>query len=341
MNEGMTQQLAPDDPRITWQGIASLERGPGWVAPWRVPHQQRALFYPERLQERLAMPAGARIAFHSDTTLVAGEIIRADPESSPIDLCCDGMFLGSQPLASRDRFRFDGLPAGEKLLELWLPQFGPFRLHSLHLSPGASVLPHQETRPRWVTYGSSITQCRGAASPTQTWPAIVARCLGFDLHCLGVGGECHLDQVMARTIRDRRADVVSLQLGINVQGGSTLNLRTFRPAIIGFVQTIRDGHPDIPIICRSPVFSPPREETPNAVGMTLQIARQEVRAAVETLREHGDANLDYINGLDVLGYEDAHLLPDQLHPNAEGYRLMGQRYTPLLAQILGLERTAG
>lgn len=331
----MTMELSPDDPRITWQGIASLERGEDWIAPWRIPYQERALYYPDRLQERLAMPAGARIAFYSDTTLVAGQVSQPDPESSPIDLCCDGRLIGSQPLAGRESFAFDDLPAGEKLVELWLPQFGVFRLRSLQLSSGASVLPYQESRPRWVTYGSSITQCRGAASPIHTWPAIVARNLGLDLYCLGVGGECHLDQMIARTIRDQRADILSLQLGINVQGGATLSPRTFRPAIIGFVSTVRDGHPEIPIVCRSAIVSPPRERTPNAVGFTLQMTREQVRAAVETLRAHGDANIHYIDGLDVFGPEFAHLLPDELHPNAEGYRLIGKRYTPLLARIIG------
>lgn len=330
----MTLQLFPDDPRITWQGIVSLQHGDGWVAPWRISYHERALYYPERLQERLAMPAGARIAFCSDTTQVAGQLACPDPDSSPIDLCCDGTLVGSQPLAGRERFCFNDLPPGEKLVELWLPQFGVFRLRSLQFSSGASVLPYRESRPHWVTYGSSITQCRGAASPTQTWPAIVARNLGLDLYCLGVGGECHLDQMIARTVRDQCADVLSLQLGINVQGGATLSPRTFRPAIIGFIAAVRDRHPDIPIICRSAIVSPPRERTPNAVGLTLQMTREEVRAAVGTLCAHGDAHIHYIDGLDVLGPEDAHLLPDELHPNAEGYRLMGERYTPLLARIL-------
>ena len=56
---------------------------------------------------------------------------------------------------------------------------------------------------------------------------------------------------------------------------------------------------------------------------------------METLRAHGDANIHYIDGLDVFGPEFAHLLPDELHPNAEGYRLIGKRYTPLLARIIG------
>lgn len=323
------------DPRFAWQGILSLERGPDWVAPWRVSYAERMLYYPQRLRERLAMPAGGRIAFLSDTTRVAGEIVDPDPESSPVDLCCDGQLVGSQSLAGRNGFSFDGLPPGTKLIELWLPQFGVFRLRGLALSDGAAVLPYQDPRPRWTVYGSSITQCRAAASPTQTWPAIVARNLDWNLFCLGVGGECHFDQMIARTIRDQPADVITLSLGINVQGGASLSERTFRPAVIGLVKTIRDGHPDVPIVLYSAIVSPPREETPNAVGMTLQMTRQEVRAAAEALRAHGDRNLYYIDGLEVFGLQYAHLLPDELHPNAEGYRLIGERFTRIVSQALG------
>jgi len=330
----MVQLLRPDDPRLTWQGTVSLQRTDEWVAPWRLPFEERALFYPERLQERLSMPAGARIAFVSDTTCVSGSLADPHPESTPIDLCTDDTFVGSVPLAGEDGFSFDGLPSGNKLIELWLPMFGTFRLRSLQIDDGATIMPYLDSRPRWIAYGSSITQCRGAASPTQTWPAIVARNMDLDLTCLGVGGECHFDQVMARIIRDQPADIVSLQLGINVQGGSSFNQRSFRPAVIGLIKTIRDGHPNIPIVVRSAIFSPPREEIPNSAGLTLQQTRHEVKAAVKILRAHDDRNLYYVNGLKVLGPEDAHLLPDDLHPNAEGYKLMGERYTKILANIL-------
>jgi lysophospholipase L1-like esterase len=330
----MTQTLHPDDPRLTWQGVVSLQRTDDWTAPWRLRYEERLLFHPERLRERLSMPAGARIAFHSATTIVAGQLADPHAECSPIDLCCDGEFVASVPLAGRDSFRLEGLPAENKLIELWLPQFGAFRLRSLELSDGASVSPFQDDRPRWITYGSSITQCRGAESPTQTWPAIVARSLGLNLLCLGVGGECHLDQMVARTIRDRPADLISLALGVNVQGGSSLSPRTFRPAIIGLVKTIRDGHPEIPIVVRSAIASPPRETTPNAVGMSLQTTRREVKAAVDTLKAHGDPGIYYVDGRDVLGPEHAHLLPDGLHPNEEGYKLMGRSTTPIIARFL-------
>jgi hypothetical protein len=280
------------------------------------------------------MPAGVRIAFQSDTTMVAGEVLNADPESSLIDLCCDDQFVGTAELAGRDGFCFDNLPGDSKRIELWLPQFGVFRLRRLELSAGATVTPIEDARPRWITYGSSITQCRAAESPIQTWPAIVARTLGFNLTCLGFGGECHIDNMIARMIRDLPADVISLCLGINVFGSASLSPRTFRPAIIGFVQTLREGHPNIPLIVMSPIYSPQREVTPNVVGFDLPFMRQEIETAVHTLQQYGDSNIHYIDGLTNLGADHAHLLPDDLHPNAEGYKLMGKNISMAFAQIL-------
>ena len=185
--------------------------------------------------------------------------------------------------------------------------------------------------PRWITYGSSITQCRTAASATQTWPAIVARESGLNLTCLGYGGQCHLDAMVARMIRDLPADYISLCLGINIQGASSLGPRAFRPAIIGAVQIIREKHPDIPLVLMSPICSPPREETPNAVGFHLKGMREEVRTAAEALQAHGDKHVYYVNGLSVFGTDYVHLLPDALHPDAEGYRVMGKNFITQVA----------
>lgn len=339
-----TIQLAPNDPRLTWQGIVSLQQTDHSATPWRLPYPTRALFFPDRLQERAQMPAGMRLSFYSDATSIAGTLEDPDPESARLDLCCDGQFVGSVEIAGHTRFTFAPLPpspAGKpRWIELWLPQFGILRLCSIELGASVdggspSVAPVQDTRPRWITYGSSITQCRGAESPTQTWPAIVARTRGYNLTCMGFGGECHLDIMVARTIRDLPAELISLCLGINVYGGASLSPRSFRPTVIGFVQTIREGHPDIPVIVMSPIYSPPREETANAVGFNLPWMRQEIAAAVHILQEHGDGNLHYVDGLQILGPDHAHLLPDSLHPNAEGYKLMGRNITGIFEAILG------
>ena len=318
--------ISPDDPRITWQGAISLHRTAAWTQPWRLPYDDLALFPPDALRERAAMPAGVRISFHSDTSSLAGHIERADAEASPIDLLCDGQLHASEELTGRDSFEFRDLPAGEKLLELWLPQYSELRLRSLELSDSASLAPYDDRRPRWTTYGSSITHCRTAASPSRTWPAIVAREHGLNLTCLGYGGQCHLDPMIARLMRDLPADFISIKVGINVYGAASLGLRAFRPAVIGFVEILRERHADIPIAVISPIFSPPREDTPNAVEFTLRAMREEVAEAVSAIRDRGGSNVHYVDGLRLFGPEHVHMLPDDLHPDAEGYVTLGHNF---------------
>lgn len=323
-------QLKPDAPQLTWQGTISLQQTEDWMMPWRTPHPAHILF-PQPLLERSAMPAGVRISFRSNTTQVSGNIVSQN-ESGMLDLCCNGELIDSIDLKRKDSFAFENLSNEKKLIELWLPQFGRFQLRSLEIDDGATLEPFIDTRPRWITYGSSITQCRTAASPTQTWPAIVARAHGLNLTCLGYGGQCHLDAMVARMIRDTPADYISMCLGINIQGASSLGQRTFRPAIIGAVQIVREKHPDIPIVLMSPICCPPREENPNTVGFHLKGMREEVQAAAEALQAHGDKQVHYVDGLRVFGADYVHLLPDDLHPDAEGYRVMGKNFTTVVAK---------
>ena len=322
------------DERLRCEGAVSVENTDAWSQAWRVPHEERGLF-PQPLVERAEMPAGVRLTFRSDTTVIAGSFEPAG-ELAPIDLYVDGEWLGTAPLEGTDQFRFEGLHAHaarqERLIELWLPQFGRFRLRSLELSDGASVVPYKEARRRWVTYGSSITQCRAAASPSQTWPGVVARGLDVHLTCLGYGGQCHLDSMIARMMRDLPAEYLSMCVGINIYGANSLNERSFRPGIVGFVKTVREKHPETPFVVMSPIYSPPREEVENKVGFTLRAMREEVRAAVESLRAHGDTNVHYADGLEVFGANLGHLLPDALHPNAEGYKVMGRNFLQTVAQ---------
>ncbi len=329
----MPQTIRPDDARLTWQGAISFRDTGEWRMPWRIPYEDRSLFPPDALRERAAMPAGVRLSFRSDTETVAGAVVPA-VESSPIDLYCDGKFHGSAALEGRDGFRFDGLPAGEKLVELWLPQHGEFRLRHLEVSDGAGLELYDDRRPRWVAYGSSITHCRTAASPSLTWPAVAARACDLNLTCLGYGGGCHLEPMVARMMRDLPADYLSMKVGINVYNAASIGRRTFMPAIIGFVHTLREKHPDTPLAVISPIYSAWRENTENPVGFTLSAMRAEVAEAVALLQGHGDRNLHYVDGLELFGPEMAHLLPDDLHPDAEGYQAMGRNFVEKVASTV-------
>ncbi|WP_129665694.1 SGNH/GDSL hydrolase family protein [Phytoactinopolyspora endophytica] len=328
--------IRPNDPALRWAGAITVEHTPHWSRAWRVPHERLDLFPGDGLRNRAAAAAGVRICFATDSTTIAGRIVPGDApnELSPIDLVVDGSATATTAVIHDDRFAFTGLPATRKNVELWLPQFGEFRLQHLSLDAGATVqAARPAVAPKLITYGSSITHCRAAASPTRTWPAILARTLGVDLTCLGYGGQAHLDPMIARMIRDLPADIITTCFGINVYGGGTFNTRSFLPAVLGFLTTIRDGHPDIPILVISPIYSPGREDQPGASGMTLKEIRDHVKDAVHLLHHCGDPDIHLLNGLDVLGPEHRDRLFDNLHPDAHGYELMADKITPVVRQL--------
>lgn len=327
--------LRPDHSALTWSGTISVEHTPDWSRAWRLPFERIDLFPGDELRSRATMPAGVRIEFSTDSSVIFG---RAEPDpgfDQVVDLVIGGDVVASYPVGDDGHFAFEGLLSGEKVVELWLPQAGEFRLVDVGLDDGATVNPVTPSpRRKLITYGSSITQCRHAASPTRTWPALVARELGLDLTCLGFGAQCHLDPMIARMIKDRPVDVVVTCLGINIYGRGTFTDRSFVPAILGFWATVRDGHPGVPILAMSPIISPEREHIPGPGGMTLSRMREYLAEAARIMQAYGDDNLHYLNGLDVLGPAHTDRLGDGLHPDAEGYELMAKAIAPVVGGLI-------
>jgi hypothetical protein len=123
--------------------------------------------------------------------------------------------------------------------------------------------------------------------------------------------------------------------------------RAFVPAVHGLLDTIRDGHPDTPIVVISPIICPGAEDRPgptlpNAEGtfdsldrpdelmagaLSLTRIRELLTLVVAQRREVGDANIHSLHGHELFGVADVDDLPDGLHPNSAGYRRMGQRFT--------------
>jgi len=327
-----------DDSRLTWEGAVSLERSPDYVKPWRIPFEQRRLFgmtsIDDMMLSRAGMPAGVRISFRSDTTSIEGEIGAIVPNrfnvpetfAAKIDVACDGELHSTFYLGADTSFRIDGLPRQDKLIEVWLPEYRDFRLQALRFSPGATLERHRDARRRWLVYGSSYTQSRGAASPWFAWPAVAARV--HDLHHMNFayGGQCHLDAMVARMLRNYPADILSMEVGVNIHAGATLDARAMRAALIGFVSIVRERHPRTPFAIMSALYAWERETQRNAVNLTLADTRPIVEEAVEALRASGDHAVHYFNGLDFIGEREKELIEDHVHPNAEGYQVLGARF---------------
>jgi hypothetical protein len=318
-----------------FHGAVSLQLSEEGAKPWRIPYTKEALFVPNHIGGKAEDTAGVRFSLVSDTTTVL-VTVKSGKNAMQMDCCIDGRLHQTLLIeAGETEFRIDGLPKENKRIELYLSQKLPVTIVSVWIDDDAAAEPFVDKRPRWITYGSSITQCSAAASPSQTWPALSAAGLNLNLTCLGFGGNCHLEPMVARMIRDQPADYLSMCVGINIMGGGSLSARTFQSAVIGFIEIVREKHPDTPYAVMSPIFSLNRETAENRVDMTLVKMREQIAEAVAKLQGYGDGNLFYIDGLDLMGGEFDSYMPDHLHPNAEGYRIMAERFMKLQPFVRG------
>jgi hypothetical protein len=250
---------------------------------------------------------------------------------------------------------FAGLGEGTKDIEIWLPHDEVTELVSLRTDAPLAPAPASGRRV-WLHHGSSISQGSNAATPTGTWPAIAAARAGVELHNLGFGGSALLDPFIGRVLRDTPADLISVKLGINLVNTDLMRRRALGPAVHGLLDTVREGHPDTPLLVVSPILCPIHEHTPGpsaidpsafaegraafvatgdpadtATGsLTLSTVRAELARIVEQ-RSADDPHLRHLDGRLLYGEaETTELpLPDRLHPDPATHRLIGERFAAL------------
>jgi hypothetical protein len=360
------------------RGALELEQTGRGVLPHRLPAWARRYADPQLAMVEV-QPSGVRLALRTRATYLRLETIPtkqayvgAPPRPDGVyDLVVDGALTAQATADGGDTLtvdlatgaveaasgsapavvEFDGLPEHDKTVEIWLPWNE--RTELVGLWADAPTAPAPRPARRWLHHGSSISHGSNAASPTGTWPAVAAAYGDVDLLNLGFGGSALLDPFVARVIRDTPADLISLKIGINLVNTDLMRLRAFAPAVHGFLDTIRDGHPDTPLLLVSPIACPIHETTPGpsdfdqtgladgvlrlrATGdpaevargkLTLQVIRDELARIVQ-VRAADDPHLAHLDGLDLYAESDtvAHPLPDNLHPDAATQRLIGERF---------------
>lgn len=370
------KDLNPELVRV--HGALDFDDRPDGLGVRRLPDWTRSQV-PQGLDVMARMPSGVRVQLRTDANEIALEALTTTlrfengrPSAVPFqlqigdDLTTQYMTKGnsikpdpSSPAGFElvrgmpDTVSFTELPDGEKSCEVWLPHNAFVSLRSLSINEGASLSPlTSDSRKNWVHYGSSISHCMEARVPAETWPAVAARRANLNLMSFGVGGQCHLDQFVARTIREQDADLISMKVGINVINMDSMKERVFTPAVHGFLDTIREKKPTTSILLISPIYCPSAETNPgptipnsegkfetnedslNMGSLTLTRVREILDEVVSIRREYGDENIQYFNGLELFNEDDRTDLPDDLHPNPEGYIRMGNRFYEKYLSIL-------
>ncbi|MFJ7293221.1 GDSL-type esterase/lipase family protein [Streptomyces collinus] len=364
------------------RGALDVEHTEHGLLPHRLPARARAQNTNAQLAMAEAQPSGVRLVFRTAATAVELDTLRTKRDYTGFpprpdglyDLLVDGVPAGqasgtggnvltvdlatwagevaSGPVGT---VRFTGLPARDKDVEIWLPHNETTELVALRTDAPVAPVPDRDRRV-WLHHGSSISHGSDAASPTAIWPAIAALRGGVELVNLGFGGSAMLDPFTARAMRDTPADLISVKMGINLVNQDAMRLRVFGPAVHGFLDTIRDGHPDTPLLLVSPIHCAIHEDTPGPTApdieeigkgrlvfapmgdpaetptgkLTLTVIREELARIVEQ-RAADDPNLHYLDGLDLYGPQDAAALPlpDHVHPDAATHHHIGDRFHEL------------
>lgn len=375
-----TTTFPVDDTLI--HGAHHVERTSAGTQPYRLSATALAQAQDAQLAMAAIQPSGVRVAIRTEATAIELDTIRtrttyaglAPRPDGVIELVIDGEVIAASPTSGGNlttinmatgsveqeqgpvcTTAFTDLPAGMKTVELWLPHNEATEIGELRTNAAIAAL-GDTGRTVWLHHGSSISHGSNAVKPTSIWPAVAARLGDVELTNMGFGGSALLDQFTARTIRDSVADVISVKIGINIANLDLFRKRALASALHGFLDTIRDGHPETPLLVVSPIYCGIQEETPGPVAfdpelmaqgemrfiatgdpaevaagrLTLQVIREEL-ARVVAQRSATDANLHLLSGLELYGEADAaiHPLPDGLHPDAETHVLMGERFAAL------------
>ncbi|WEV65207.1 GDSL-type esterase/lipase family protein [Bifidobacterium sp. ESL0764] len=360
-------------------GIADFENGPsGGVMPHRVPQKMRVQIPDPWGRWNEACPVGVHIALHaaSPATLeFMGYELNAGDDHRVVVVTHSGGNLRFRDYHIENCGRLALDAANTESLSI---SFRPGRPTRLELDPAQSddgdftvILPHtcmvellrieseREVLPlrvpavrlRWVHYGSSISHGEQVRNPARRWPEQVAWSLGLHLRDYSLSGNAQMDQAMARTIGDTKADVITCAIGINVVNADSMRERFFIPALHGFLDTIRERQPQTPLVLVTACSCPLQEQTPGPVftgeddkfhvasrhvkpddgALTLVRTRELI---TQVAQRRNDQNLVVADGRRFFGPDDAELLDDNLHPNLTGIDLIARRVTPAFADML-------
>ncbi|MDX2847155.1 GDSL-type esterase/lipase family protein [Actinacidiphila glaucinigra] len=363
------------------RGAVDVERTRHGLLPHRLPAAARRQIPDEQLATAEAQPSGVRLVFRTRATTVELDTLPTKrayrgfppPADGVYDLLADGRLAARATVAGGNvreitdmvtqaselhegpagTARFGELPEGDKEVEIWLPHNEITEVIALRTDAPVEP-PSPRDRKVWLHHGSSISHGSNAAYPTEIWPALAAAAGDVELVNMGFSGSALLDPFTARAIRDTPADLISLKIGINIVNTDAMRLRAFTPAVHGFLDIVREGHPTAPLLVVSPVLCPVQEDTPGPLApdfdggtlrfratgdpaeraagrLTLNVIRDEL-ARVVARRAADDPHLHYLDGRELYGADDyAELpLPDGVHPDPAGHRRIGENFARLV-----------
>ncbi len=289
---------------------------------------------------RHANTAGGRIRFKTDSAYVAihaemenicrlphfnmvgaaGFDLYIGPEGG--DCRCVGSFIPEYDITDG----FEGIlrfpDAQLREITINMPLYSDVKKLYIGLQDGAKVDPPEAYKHPGpiVYYGSSITQGGCATRPGNSYENFIARRLSVDYVNLGFSGNAKGEPEIADYVSKMDMSTFVYDYDFNAHAVEYLQATHERMYL-----TVRQGHPDIPIVILS---------RPNPYLTEVEVRRREIiRTTYLNAKARGE-NVYFISGEDLMRYAGDSGLIDGVHPNDLGFASMARVLGDLLETIL-------
>ena len=174
-----------------------------------------------------------------------------------------------------------------------------------------------------VFYGSSITQGGCVSKPGNLYASVLSRKYNFDFINLGFSGSALAEDTIAEYISNLEMSIFVYDYDHNAPSATHLKDTHYK-----MYKTVRDKHPDIPIIMASRPNMCIDEEH---ITERINIIKDTIKKAIA----EGDKNVYFINGQDMLNSLDPNMMNvDTCHPNDFGSYCMAQAFGKIIEKLL-------
>ncbi len=217
------------------------------------------------------------------------------------------------------------LPGGFQEIMIDLPQYSGISELYIGFPADAMVAePLERTYGPILFYGSSITQGACASRPGTSYTNTVCRKLDCDCINLGFSESALGEQSVAEYICTREISAFVMDYDNNAETAKQLADTHY-----DFYKTVREGHPDVPIIMLTrPYFLPELSDE--------EAERQKVVFDTYTkAKAEGDENVYFISADDIFPSEDRDAYTvDKVHPNDLGHYMMAKKTAEVIYRAL-------
>jgi len=285
--------------------------------------------------EAATIPVGVRLELVGDA-----DVIEIAYRTETEDLGQRGSGAGCTFALLRGESTIAEEPAvlGEGVVRLPFGYASPEQPATIHLPEGmrptivsvtavGGIIEPGPTQLRWLAYGDSVTEGWVASGPAHSWAAITGRQVGVNVVNMGYAGGGRGEIASAVQLAELQADVITVAFGTSCWNRTPCSAAMLAEITRSFLEVVRVGHPDCPVLVVSPLLRPGAENTSNRLGATLGDLRAAQEAVVTELAR-ADKSLVLIRGTALIGTEL--LAADGIHPNDQGHRRIAEVMTERL-----------